>query len=376
LSQSSGSGVIGRLFILACFICAIAFVMLVVVAQYARSVGYTLPVALPAPQAAPPTPPVAVTAAPPTADASGGPTLRAIRARGSLRVGMDTGEPPWTGTPPMYFRNEAGDHDGFDYVLATQIARSLGVPKVDIVHAKYGDLPAALTAADSNVDLLISGYSPTDEAGITWSVPYLEYGLCLVVPKKSKVKSVADLFGKPVGIFDDDAAAADVNHLVKGYTEVVRLEDGYWDQLLEGRFAGFIYDYPYAVAEIATFYKQNPHKAGAFRIAQYNLTDSTYAVGVREGEPDLLGAVNAAITAWRASPDYEAAIRQYLSGGLPVDAPADAKHVHVVVTGESLSLIAKGELGSVEDWPKLWELNKERFPNPNLINVGDSVVLP
>ena len=41
---------------------------------------------------------------------------------------------------------------------------------------------------------------------------------------------------------------------MKGYTELVRLEDGYWDQLVSGRFAGFLYDYPYAAAEIDAMY--------------------------------------------------------------------------------------------------------------------------
>lgn len=304
-----------------------------------------------------------------------GPTLDAIRARGALRVAMDTGEPPWTGTPPMYFRNAEGKDDGFDHLLATRVAAAIGVPKVEIVHAKYGDLPALLTEGQK-ADLLISGYSPSDEAGVAWSQPYLEYGLCLVVPTASKVQTVADLWGQPVGIFDDDAAAADVQRLVKGYKELVRLQDGYWDQLLSGRFAGFLYDYPYAVAEINAFYKANPHRQGAFRIAQFNLTDSTYAVGVREGEADLLAAVNDAIRTWRDGPDYAEAVRTYLSAKLAAPAAPKAAKVVKVKAGDTLSGIAARELGDKDRWKELWALNKARFPNPHLIEVGDEVVLP
>jgi ABC-type amino acid transport substrate-binding protein len=182
--------------------------------------------------------------------------------------------------------------------------------------------------------------------------------------------------GETIGIFDDDAAADEVQKLVKGYTGLVRLEDGYWDQLVEGRFAGFFYDYPYAAAEIAQWYKQNPSRKGTLRIAQYNLTDSTYAVGVREGEPDLLAAVNAAIDEWRGSSAYGDAIKQYLKGGEAVEAPKDAGKVVVVQKGDTLSLIAQRELGSVDRWPELWEKNASRFPNPHLIDVGDEVVIP
>ena len=298
-----------------------------------------------------------------------------IRAAGKLTVYMDTGEPPWTGTPPMYFRNAEGQSDGFDQRVATVIARAVGVKETEVVHAKYSELADAF-ATTKTADLLISGYSPSEVAGVTWSVPYLDYGLCLVVPTESPVQTVADLWGKPVGIFDDDAAAADVNRLVKGYKELVRLEDGYWDQLAMGKFAGFIYDYPYAVAEINNFYRTNPHRAGAFRIAQFNLTDSTYAVGVRAADADLLNVVNEAITTWRESADYTAAVKQYLSAGLAAPAaPKGAKKV-VVKAGDTLSGIAERELGDRAKWKVVWELNKARFPNPHLIEVGDEVVLP
>lgn len=362
----------GKLLILLVFLVAAA-AMVAVVAGW---VAFQRSAPSPAPTAGapePPPPPVA----PPPPSGPDGTALARIRARGTLLVAMDTGEPPWTGTPPMYFRDAAGDDAGFDVEVARRIAREVGVTTVKIVHAKYADLPAALTAPDALPDLLISGWVPTDEAGIAWSVPYLEFGLCLVVPAKSKVQTVQDLWGKRVGIFDDDAAAEEVQRLVKGYKELVRLQDGYWDQLQSGRFDGFIYDYPYAVAEIGAYYKQNPHRQGSFRIAQYNLTDSTYAVGVREAEADLRAAVDRAVEAWRATPDYAAAIKQHLSGGLAVTTALPAgQRVVEVKAGDTLSGIAARELGAVDRWRELWELNKERFPNPHLIEVGDRVLLP
>lgn len=322
-----------------------------------------------------PAPEVGSTADVPAVDRSAaGPAVARIVARKTLLVGMDTGEPAWTGTPPMYFPNNRGEPDGFDMALANEIARSLGV-EVKIIHGRYSELEGLLVDPSPKIDLLISGFVPTDTEGIVWSQPYLEFGLCLIVSSKSKIKTTKDLFGMSIGIFDDDAAAAEVSKLVKGYTELVRLEDGYWDQLVNGRFDAFIYDYPYAVAEIAHWYGQNPSRKGSLRIAQYNLTDSSYASGARATEPDLLRVVNETITTWRASESYTAAIRRYLQGGEAVAAPAVGKFV-VVAQGETLSLIAARELGSVDRWPELWELNQSRFPNPHLIDVGDQVQLP
>ena len=318
--------------------------------------------------------PVADAAAP--APAADGAALARIRARGALRVAMDTGEPPMSGTPPMFFVDAQGGRDGFDYAVARVIAKQLGVPEVEIVHARYSELEARLLQEADPVDLLISGFTPTGTPGITWSAPYLEYGLCLVVPSDSLVTTTAGLFGKKVGIFDDDAAAAEVNRLVKGYTELVRMEDGYWAALLDGRFDGFLYDYPYAVAELQALAARDPSTRGRLRIAQYNLTDSTYAVGVRATEPELAAAVTSAIGAWRDSEAYAEAVRRYLKGGEAIAAtPAGARTVKVQ-RGDTLSGIAARELGDKDRWKQLWEKNRARFPNPHLIEVGDEVVLP
>lgn len=308
--------------------------------------------------------------------APAGAAVERVRARGTLLVGMDTGEPPMAGTPPMFFVDAQGGRDGFDYALSRVIAERIGVRDVEIVHAKYSELEGLLLDPAPRVDVVVSGYTPTDTPGIAWSEPYLEYGLCLVVPTGSSVRTTQDLFGKRVGIFDDDAAAADVQRLVKGYTDLVRMEDGYWEALLAGRFDGFLYDYPYTVAELQQLHTSRPETRGKLRIAQYNLTDSTYAVGVRAPEADLLAAVNEAIGAWRASEAYPAAVKRYLKGGEAIAATPAGARVVKVQRGDTLSGIARRELGSVDRWTELWAKNRDRFPNPHLIEVGDEVVLP
>lgn len=304
-----------------------------------------------------------------------GVALARIRARGELVVAMDTGTPPWAGSPPTYFLNNRGEPDGFDYVVASRIAEKVGVPKVKLVHAAYDEI-AETVRNDAEIDLFIAGYTPDGAEGIRFSEPYLEYGLCLVVAKASKIQTTDDLWGKRIAIYPDDAAEAEVRRLVKGYTELVRLADGYWDLLITGKIDAYLYDLPYAVAEIEVYYKQNPHHRGKLRIAQYNLTDSTYAVGVRESDADLLALTNDVIKTFRASPDYTAAIKTYLAGAPTVEAEPSAVSSHTVAAGETLSTIAQARLGSSERWKEIWDLNKSRIGNPNLVEVGDELMLP
>lgn len=310
----------------------------------------------------------------PTAGSGG--AVERIRQRGTLVVAMDQGE-GGVGTPPMYFPDAAGKPDGFDAEVARWIAAGLGVPDLRIVHGRYSELPELLRAS-REVDVLISGYAPTEQPGIRWSDSYLDYGLALVVPSGSTVRSVADLNGKAVGIFDDDRARAVVKAEVKGYGELVAMEDGYWDALQSGRIAGFIYDYPYAAAEVRGWYTAHPDQNGAFRFAQYNLGELHYAVGVRESEADLLDAVNAAIEKFYASDKYGEAVRRYLSGGttVAIEAPAPGQRVVTVAAGDTLSKIAARELGDGARWKELYLANRDRLASPHLLEPGDVLVLP
>ena len=86
--------------------------------------------------------------------------------------------------------------------------------------------------------------------------------------------------------------------------------------------------------------------------------------------------MNAAIEEWRASPAYGQAIKTWLRGGDAVAAPTGEGRVVVVQAGDTLSLIARRELGSADRWPEVWDKNSSRFPNPHLVDVGDEVVLP
>ncbi len=305
--------------------------------------------------------------------------LERVRQRGELRVIMDTGTPPWTGLPPMYLLDDGGKPDGFDYRLALEIARAAGVGKVTLVHSSYMDFAATLQK-DPEADIVLSGFTPYAAPGLSWSEPYLEFGLCLIVAADGPIRSVNDLWGKQIGIYPDDAAEKEVTRMVKGFSGLQRIESGYFDLLLTGKLDAFIYDFPFAVAEIQTHYDRFPHQKGKLRIAQYNLTDSTYAVATRSADADLLALVNRTIAAWRGTTAYIEAMRAFLpavgSVDLPVAESVPEQKRYTVGAGETLSTIAARQLGGADRWRELWLLNKSRIPNPNLLEVGDQLALP
>src|SRR6187549_997690 len=114
--------------------------------------------------------------------------LARVKSSGILRVGM---EPD---APPLHFINDRQQEEGFDFRIAAEVAKKLGVPRVQVVEADYEDLPGL--ARDGKVDLVMGGYVPDASiASLEWSQGYLDFGLCLIVAEgtEGQFKQPADL---------------------------------------------------------------------------------------------------------------------------------------------------------------------------------------
>jgi nucleoid-associated protein YgaU len=53
----------------------------------------------------------------------------------------------------------------------------------------------------------------------------------------------------------------------------------------------------------------------------------------------------------------------------------DAKE-YVIQKGDSLSKIAKEQLGAAHRWKYLYELNKDRIKDPNKLRPGKKIIIP
>ena len=121
-----------------------------------------------------------------------------------------------------------------------------------------------------------------------------------------------------------------------------------------------IYDYPFAAEEI----KKHPSTV----IARYNLNTSKYSVGVASGNHDLLNAINSSIDNLRSTPAYADLMREYLSSSSEAFTKAiPGRKTYTVLAGDTLSKIAAAQLGSADRWRQIWDMNRDRVANENLI---------
>jgi nucleoid-associated protein YgaU len=57
-------------------------------------------------------------------------------------------------------------------------------------------------------------------------------------------------------------------------------------------------------------------------------------------------------------------------------APAASKRTYTVVSGDSLSKIAKREYGDAQKWTVIYEANRDKISNPDLIHPGQVLTIP
>jgi ABC-type amino acid transport substrate-binding protein len=264
--------------------------------------------------------------------------------------------------PPLHFINDRKQEDGFDFRLAGVIAESLGAKRIQVVEADYEDLPDRLRAGE--VDVIMAGYVPDPSIeGIVWSNGYLDFGLCLIVHEGmvSTYRSIKDLAGKRIAIYDDPAAERWVQENIPG-ARISKFsgDDGWFEAVERDQADALIYDYPFAAEEI----KEHPRTV----IVQYNLNQSRYAVAIPAGNYYLVYEVNAAIDKFKATPQYADLMREYLSSSSEVfTRPIAGRRTYTVRAGDTLSRIAAAELMDVNRWREIWDLNRDRVANENLI---------
>jgi len=304
-------------------------------------------------------------------------TLESIQNNGVVRMSNENPSEPFFGVA-------GGQPHGFNVDFAKLIFADASfttaahpVITVDTNHSvsEYAEVPKQLLAKqDGNytTDIAMDGLTFPNEtpAGVVYSVPYIDdFGYALIVQKGSAIKSADDLKGKTVGVLKGDP---DVKAFVQRQFPGTRIEEvsdadaDFIASSVDGhRVDAFIYDYPFAVSSIKDTDLQ-------FAVTRLDGADLAYKIGVRDTDKNLLVYLNAAIATVRNSPDYKQLLLKYFTSAQAVTTAATAgEHGYTVKARDTLSAIGTSQ-GA--DWRAIQRRNN--LPNPNLIQVGQTLVIP
>ncbi|SFN63884.1 cystine transport system substrate-binding protein [Izhakiella capsodis] len=212
--------------------------------------------------------------------------LQQVKSRDSLRVGLE-------GTyPPFSFQDENGKLTGFEVEFAQALANQLGV-KASLKPTRWDGMLAALDSG--RLDVVINQVSLSDERKkkYDFSTPYTVSGIQALV-RKDKAGSVTkpeDLAGKKVGVglgtnyeqwLRKNVKGVDIRTYDDDPTKYQDLRAGRIDVILIDRLAAL------------DLVKKTGHTLSVDGPAFSRLETG---VALRKGNPQLLEAINNAITA-------------------------------------------------------------------------------
>jgi L-cystine transport system substrate-binding protein len=222
--------------------------------------------------------------------------LQEVKGNDVLKVGL-------MGTyPPYNFLNDKNEIDGFDADIAKEVAKRLGV-KVEFVPTEWAGMIGGLQAA--KFDVVISQMTITDERKQTldFSNSYITNAVNIIVDEKNNsINTLADFKGKKIGVAlgtnDETFLRNEVLPKI-GNFEIVTYNDPLTSliDLNAGRIDATINNI-FAIKPLVDKNNLKIKKTGEA------LKQDQAGVAVRKGNPELLEAINTALTAMKTDGTY------------------------------------------------------------------------
>ena len=229
-----------------------------------------------------------------------GPAAASIAAAETIEVGAYPANPPWEN------KKADGSFEGFEVDMVNEIGKRLGAT----MHIQDLGFQALFAATSSGrIDMAISSISINNDRlkNQAFTQPYYNSDIALVTNKDSKIKSLEDMKGQPVGAISTSSGEA----WIKANQEKYGFGDykGYntqEDLILDTqnqRVAGSIGD----IAGFQFAFTKMPQ----MKVAQVITTGDTYGIMLKKGSP-LLEKVNDAITAMKKDGTLAAIHKKWL----------------------------------------------------------------
>jgi polar amino acid transport system substrate-binding protein len=223
------------------------------------------------------------------------------KSHDKLVVGMELAYPPFEMT------DEKGRPAGVSVDLAEALGKYLG-REVQIENTAFDGLIPSLKTG--KIDLIISSMTATRERfqSIDFSEPYLKTGLCLLVNKNATIQGLQDLdqAGKVVAVKKGTTGHAyTVDNIKHAKVLVLDKESACVLEVVQGKADAFIYD------QMSTYqnWKRNEDTT---RPVLKPFKEEAWAVGVRKGNSELLGKVNAFLKDYKAKGGFDLLGDRYL----------------------------------------------------------------
>ena len=217
--------------------------------------------------------------------------------------------------PPYGFIAADGSYDGFDLAMAKEVCDRLGWD-FEAVAIDWDSKDAELSSG--NINCIWNGFTYTGrENDYTWSTPYVDNSIVIVVKKDAGIASLADLAGKNVMA---QAASSAVDAINENETfkaslgQVIELPDynSGFAELAMGTVDAVAADLGVATYQISA-------NSGDYLILDEAISTEQYAVGFLKGNTELRDAVNAELLKMAEDGTMMKIAENYVDEGLVLD---------------------------------------------------------
>ncbi len=219
--------------------------------------------------------------------------------------------------PPFGFVAADGSYDGFDLAMAEELCKRLGWD--------FEAVPIDWTQKDNelkagNINCIWNGFTCTGREDLyTWSDPYVDNSIVVVVKADSGIATLADLAGKTVMAQGASSAADALNGedaaaLKASLKEIIELPDynsGFME-LNQGTVDAVAADLGVAQFQIA-------NNSGEYIILEEPISTEQYAVGFLLGNTELRDAVNAELKKMAEDGTMLEIAQNYVDAGLVIE---------------------------------------------------------
>ena len=217
--------------------------------------------------------------------------------------------------PPYGYLATDGSYDGFDLAMAEELCNRLGWD-FEAVAIDWNSKDKELEAG--NINCIWNGFTYTGrEDQYTWSDPYVDNSIVIVVKADSGIKTLADLAGKTVMSQTASSATDAINGneaFKASLKEVIELGDynlGFME-LKQGTVDAIAADIGVAAFQIA--------KNGSdYVMLEEAISTEQYAVGFLLGNTELRDAVNAELLKMAEDGTMMKIAENYVDAGLVLD---------------------------------------------------------
>ncbi len=199
--------------------------------------------------------------------------------------------------PPFDDLTTDGQITGFDYDMGEWLFTWLNENGYNYTHEwKQLSFDTIISSINADqVDLGISGFTYDEKRQVLFSDPYYDSSQVALVTADSDITSIDDLDGKHLGC-QLGATGQDVAEGLSDNVEAISDMGIVIESLKSGGLDAVILDI--AVAK-------NYEATGEFKVLDGSLLDEQVYVIAKEGNDELMDAINEAIAAFLASDDYE-----------------------------------------------------------------------